>query len=72
MTTASMSSTANAVDHDAHVLHAVDGHALDGSGTGVVTNARHAEFRAAQYTREYFDRGYEIKPPLKDWEIERH
>jgi hypothetical protein len=37
-----------------------------------VTNARHAEFRAAQYIREYVDRGYEIEPPFEDWEIERH
>jgi hypothetical protein len=39
---------------------------------GVVTNARHAEFRAAQYIRGYIDRGYEIEPPFEDWEIGCH
>jgi hypothetical protein len=33
-----------------------------------VTNARHAGFRAAQYIREYVDRGYEIEPRFEDLE----
>src|SRR5438309_1892129 len=36
------------VDDDAHVLHAVDRQALDGSGTGVVTNARRHSRTLAQ------------------------
>jgi hypothetical protein len=31
-----------------------------------VTNARHAEFPAARYIREYVDRGYEIEPPFEN------
>ena len=37
-----------------------------------MTNARHAELRAAQCIRGYVDRGYEIEPPFEDLEIERH
>jgi hypothetical protein len=36
------------VDHDAHVIHALDRHASTVAVRGVVTNAGHAQFRAAQ------------------------
>lgn len=37
---------------------------------GRVLNYRYCENRAAQYIRSYFDRDYQIEPPLEDWEIE--
>ena len=35
-----------------------------------VTNYKHAEFRAAQYIRSYFDSSYEVIPKFEEWEIE--
>ncbi len=36
---------------------------------GEVINAKHAEFRAAQYIRSYCDPSYVVDPPLKEWEV---
>lgn len=40
---------------------------LDDAGT--VTNAKHAEHRAAQYIRSYVDAEYVVQPPFEDWEV---
>lgn len=39
-------------------------------GTEGVTNYKHAEFRAAQYVRSYFDSQYQVEPPFELWEME--
>lgn len=41
-------------------------------GSGHVTNAKEAEFRAAQSLRSYLDRGYPVEPPLAESELELH
>jgi len=38
--------------------------------TDGVTNFKHAEYRAAQYVRSYFDAQYQVEPPFEDWEME--
>jgi len=43
---------------------------LDADGT--VLNASHAEYRAAQFIRRYFDRAYRVDPPFERWELELH
>jgi hypothetical protein len=35
---------------------------------GKPTNAKHAEFRAAQYIRSYCDPTYVVHPPFEAWE----
>ncbi len=42
---------------------------LEYDDTGV-TNYRHAEYRAAQYVRRYFDPQYKVEPPFENWETE--
>lgn len=37
---------------------------------GLVTNAKIAERRAAQYIRSYCDPAYEVQPPFEPWETE--
>lgn len=32
----------------------------------------HAEYRVAQYIREYFDDKYVVEPPFEPWELELH
>ena len=39
---------------------------------GSVVNYKYCENRAAQYVRRYFDRNYEIVPPVEPWECELH
>lgn len=39
---------------------------------GRVTNARHAERRAAQWIRSYVDQSYRVDPPFEDWEVALH
>lgn len=43
---------------------------LDEDGT--VTNAKHAELRAAQSIRSYIDPEYNVTPPFEDWEVALH
>lgn len=42
---------------------------LDYDDNGV-TNYKHAELRAAQYIRSYFDPQYKVEPPFEAWETE--
>ena len=35
-----------------------------------VINYKQAEYRAAQYVRNYFDASYTVEPPFEDWETE--
>ena len=37
---------------------------------GSVVNYKYCENRAAQYIRRYFDRNYEIVPPIEPWEYD--
>jgi hypothetical protein len=39
---------------------------------GHVTNAKHAEHRAALWLQAYLEPGFVIEPPLEDWEITLH
>ena len=43
---------------------------LELAAQGRVTNAKHAEHRAAQFLRRYCDGTYEVEPPFEDWEVE--
>jgi len=40
------------------------------SSDGIPTNAKYAEYRAAQYIRSYCDPTYTVDPPFEDWEVE--
>ena len=42
---------------------------LEYDETGV-TNYKHAEYRAAQYIRSYYDPSYSVDPPFEPWETE--
>ncbi len=35
-----------------------------------VTNFKHAELRAAQYIRSYYDPSYKVEPEFESWETE--
>jgi hypothetical protein len=37
-----------------------------------LTNAKHAEKRAAQFVRSYVDPNYTVDPPFEDWEVHLH
>jgi hypothetical protein len=37
---------------------------------GALTNAKYAEFRAAQRIRSWCDPSYKVVPPLEGWETE--
>ena len=50
--------------------YAIFANNIEMDGNGVVTNAKYAEMRAAQYIREYCDPGYAPDKPLEDWEVE--
>lgn len=39
---------------------------------GQVLNAKHAEKRATDYLRAYYDPSFEVKPAYEDWEICLH
>ena len=45
---------------------------LEVDENGNVTNAKHAEKRAAQFIRSYIDRNYTVDPPFEDWEVHLH
>lgn len=53
-------------------LYAIFANVIEMNDEGEVTNAKHAERRAAQWLRSYMDPTYEVSPPFEDWEIYLH
>jgi hypothetical protein len=51
-------------------VYAIFANVIEFSGNGIPTNAKYAEYRAAQYIRSYCDRTYMVDPPFEDWEVE--
>jgi hypothetical protein len=51
-------------------VFAVFANVLDLDDDGRVTNADHAQRRAAQWIRSYVDPQYVVEPPFEDWEVE--
>lgn len=50
--------------------YAIFANVIEFSGDGMPTNAKYAEYRAAQYIRSYCDPTYEVSPPFEGWEVE--
>lgn len=50
--------------------YAIFANVIEFSGDGMPTNAKYAEYRAAQYIRSYCDSAYVVEPPFEDWEVE--
>jgi hypothetical protein len=53
-------------------LFAIFANVIELDETGNVTNAKHAEHRAALWLRAYLEPGFVIEPALEDWEIALH
>jgi hypothetical protein len=53
-------------------LFAIFANVLELDDDDQVTNAKHAEYRAAQWLRAYLEPEFVIEPPLEDWEIALH
>jgi hypothetical protein len=53
-------------------VFAIFANVLELDETGQVTNAKHAEHRAAQWLRAYLEPGFVIEPALEDWEMALH
>lgn len=51
--------------------YAIFANVLEFDDEGEVTNAKHAEKRAAQYILQYMT-GTQAKPPFEEWETELH
>jgi hypothetical protein len=52
--------------------YAIFANVLEVDTQGKVTNRKHAEKRATDYLRSYFDRSYRVEPPFEDWELALH
>ncbi|WP_082577420.1 MULTISPECIES: hypothetical protein [unclassified Massilia] len=50
--------------------YAIFANVIELSGDGMPTNAKYAEYRAAQYIRSYCDPTYTVSPPFEGWEVE--
>jgi hypothetical protein len=50
--------------------YAIFANVIEFSGDGMPTNAKYAEYRAAQYIRSYCDPTYTVNPPFEGWEVE--
>ena len=50
--------------------YAIFANVIEFSDDGMATNAKYAEYRAAQYIRGYCDPAYKNDPPLEGWEAE--
>lgn len=48
--------------------YAIFANVIEFDESGVPTNAKYAEFRAAQTIRRWCDPDYEVIPPFEDWE----
>ncbi len=54
-------------------VYAIFVNVLELDDTGKVTNAAHAQKRAAQYIRQYVEGAkYVVDPPFEDWEVALH
>jgi hypothetical protein len=53
-------------------LFAIFANVIELDEAGNVTNAKHAEQRAAQWLRAYLEPGFVIEPALEDWEVALH
>jgi hypothetical protein len=45
---------------------------LELDDSGAVLNAKHAEYRAAQFIRSYVDSEYTVEPVFEEWEVCLH
>jgi hypothetical protein len=52
--------------------YAIFANVLEFDAEGKVTNRKHAEKRATDYLRSYFDRSYRVEPPFEEWELALH
>ncbi len=52
--------------------YAIFANLLELDAEGTVTNAKHAEKRAAQFIRSYVDSAYKVEPPFEAWEVALH
>lgn len=52
--------------------YAIYANVIELDDQGRVTNARHAERRAAQWIRSYVEPSYRVKPPFEPWEVQLH
>lgn len=50
--------------------YAIFANVLELDESGAPVNAKYAEFRAAQYIRQYCDSSYKVSPPFEAWEQE--
>lgn len=50
-------------------VYAIYINVLELDENGQVLNAKHAEKRATDYLRSYYDPTYEVSPPFEDWEV---
>lgn len=50
--------------------YAIFANVIEFSREGMLTNAKYAEYRAAQYIRSYCDPTYSVDPPFEGWEVE--
>lgn len=53
-------------------IFAIFANVVELDDSGFVTNAKYAEFRAAQSLRRYIDPSYIVEPPFEDWEVALH
>jgi hypothetical protein len=53
-------------------LFAIFANVIELDDSGNVTNAKHAERRAAQWLRAYLEPEFVIEPALEDWEVALH
>ena len=52
-------------------VYAIFANVIEVDESGQVTNAKHAEKRAAQYILQYVA-GRQVEPPFESWEVQLH
>ena len=52
------------------IAYAIFANVLEFDESGAPVNAKYAEYRAAQYIRQYHDSSYQVSPPFEAWEQE--
>jgi hypothetical protein len=50
--------------------YAIFANVIELDASGKVLNATHAQRRATDYIRSYFDPAFRVDPPFEDWEVE--
>jgi hypothetical protein len=53
-------------------VYAIFANVLELDERGQVLNAKHAQKRATDYLRAYYDRNFKVDPPYEDWELALH